>query len=662
MASSILSIGQSALAAAQVGLSTTGHNIANAATPGYSRQVVVQGAALSQSYGFGFMGQGTEIATVKRIYSEFLGAQVNTAQSAKSALDSYYTQIKQIDSMLGDSASGLSPALQGFFSGMQETASNPASIPSRQAALSSAETLASRFQSMAGRLQEIEQGVNSQVTSSVNVVNSYAQQIAKLNDVISLSQGATGKSPNDLLDQRDQLILDLNREIKATVVKQGDGAYNVFIGNGQPLVVGANPSRLTTTASATNPEKIEVAYQTNAGPVVVSASSLAGGKLGGVLEFRSQSLEPAQNALGRIAIGMAMSFNAQHQQGVDLNGNPGGAFFTLAGPVVRASTNNDATDPAVISASISDANALTTSDYRLQFDGTDYTLTRLSDNTLVDTFDNTDFPRTVEGVTLNLASGTAVVGDSFLIRPTVNGASGIAVAITDPRLIAAAGALPVVPVGTSASGTNAGDVVIGAATVDGSYTTPLAAPVTFTYQVDAVNGDGFILSTPVTVTDTGAPPTTTSYAAGDIVPYVDGATISFGGISFVLSSPMSIAPADGDSFTVAANPSGVGDNRNALLLAGLQTANTLGDGSTTYQGAYSQLVSEIGNKSRELQVTSTAAGMLLSEATVSLQNESGVNLDEEATNLLRYQQAYQAAGKVMQIASQMFDVLLSLGR
>ena len=653
MASSILSVGQSALTAAQVGLSTTGHNIANAATPGYSRQLVVQGAALPQSFGFGFMGQGVDISTVKRVYSEFLGGQVRTAQTTKSALDSHYAQIRQIDNLLADPASGLSPALQGFFSGIQEVASNPASIPSRQAVLSSAESLASRFQSLAGRLTELEQGVNSQVTSSVSVINSYALQIAQLNDIIGRSQSATGQPPNDLLDQRDQLILDLNREIKATVVKQGDGAYNVFIGNGQPLVVGANTSRLTTIASATNPEKIEVAYQTNAGPVVVSASSLAGGKLGGVLEFRSQSLEPAQNALGRIAIGMAMNFNAQHQQGVDLDGNPGGAFFTLAAPVVRANAFNDPASTAVVTASISDANALTTSDYRLQFDGTNYTLSRLPNGSPVTVVDGD----TVDGITLSL-TGTPVIGDNFLIRPTVNGASSIAVAINDPRLIAAAGTLPVVPVGTSASGSNAGDVVIGAATVDGSYTTPLAPSVTFTYD-DSTGEFTVSPATAVTVTVGGVP---TPYLAGTPVPYTDGATISFGGISFVLSSPMSTAPADGDSFTVAANPSGVGDNRNALLLSGLQTANTLGNGSTNFQGAYSQLVSQVGNQTRELDVTSNAAGKLLTEANISLQNESGVNLDEEATNLLRYQQAYQAAGKVMQIASEMFDVLLSLGR
>jgi flagellar hook-associated protein 1 FlgK len=620
--------------------------------------VVVQGAAQAQNFGFGFMGQGAEIATVKRIYSEYLGVQVQSAQTAKSGLDSYYTQIRQIDNLLADPTTGLSPALQDFFAGVQELSSNPASLPSRQAALSSAESLASRFQSLAGRLDEMKQGVNSQIQSSVGVINTYAEQIAKLNDAVSKAQRADGQPPNDLLDQRDQLILDLNKEIRATVVKQGDGNYNVFIGNGQPLVVGVTPSALTIQASATNPERIEVAYRASNGSVVsLSETGLTGGKLGGLIEFRSKTLEPAQNALGRVAIGLASTFNAQHQLGVDLNGVAGGTFFTAASPVVTASSANDMTSTAAVTASIGNANALTTSDYRLQYDGTNYTLTRLSDNVTTGPITS---GQTVDGVTFSL-SGTAVAGDSFLIRPTVNGASGIAVAITDPRLIAAAGALPVVPVGTSASGTNGGDVVIGAATVDSSYTTPLSAPVTFTYQVDAVNGDGFILSTPVTVTDTGAPPTTTSYAAGDIVPYVEGATISFGGISFVLSSPTSTPPADGDSFTVAANPSGVGDNRNALLLASLQTANTLGDGSTTFQGAYSQFVSQIGNKTRELEVTSSAAGKLLSEATLSVQNESGVNLDEEATNLLRYQQAYQASGKVMQVASEMFDVLLSLG-
>lgn len=640
MATSILSIGQSALTAAQVGLSTTGHNIANASTPGYNRQVVVQSAAQAQNFGFGFMGQGTEISTIKRIYNDYLGVQVQSAQTVKSGLDSYFAQIKQIDNMLADPAAGLSPALQDFFSGIQELSSNPAAIPSRQAALSSAEALAARFQSMAGRLNEMEQGVNTQILSSVSVINTFAQQIAQLNDTIGRAQRATGQPPNDLLDQRDQLVLDLSKEIKATVVKQSDGGYNVFIGNGQPLVVGVTTTALTNVASPTNPQKIEVAYRTSGGQlVIVGESGLAGGKLGGLIEFRSKTLEPAQNALGRVAIGLASTFNAQHQLGVDLNGAAGAAFFAVGSPVVRASANNDMTDPAVISASISDADALTTSDYRLQTsDGTNFTLTRLSDNTLVDTFNNTDFPRTVEGVTLNLASGTAVAGDSFLIRPTVDGASGFSVAITDPASLAAAA-----PIRAGAANANTGSGAISAGSVNAPPppNANLQQPVTITFT-SATTFD-------VTGTGTGNPTGLT---------YVPGATISYNGWSATINGN----PASGDSFTVGPNTGGVGDNRNALLLGALQTANSMNGGTATFQGAYSQMVSQVGNKARELEVTSSATGRLLSETTLALQNESGVNLDEEATNLLRYQQAYQAAAKVMQIASEMFDMLVSLGR
>ena len=549
MATNILSIGQSALAAAQVGLNTTGHNIANAATPGYHRQVVVQSAATAQDFGFGFLGQGAEISTVKRVYSEFLGSQMRTAQTGKSALDTYYTEIKQIDNMLADPASGLSPALQQFFGGIQELATNPASIPARQSALSSAESLAARFQSMAGRLQEIGQGINSQITTSVELINTYAVQIAQLNDAIGRAQGPTGQPPNDLLDQRDQLVLDLNKEIKTTVVKQGDGGYNVFIGNGQPLVVGVTTSRLSTVASPSDPKKLEVAYQTPTGTILVGNASLAGGKLGGLVQFRSQTLEPTQAALDTLAVGLATTFNDQHRLGQDLSGNPGGGFFT-----------------------------------------------------------------------------------------TATGAADLAVAITDPRLIAAAA-----PIRAAAASANTGTGVISAGTVNAPPppNANLQQPVTITFT-SATTYD-------VSGTGTGNP-------AG--LTYTPGATLSYNGWSATLNG----TPVAGDSFTVAANTGGVGDNRNALRLGALQTANVMGGGTATYQGAYSQVVSQIGNKTRELEVTRSAAGKLLTEARLSLETEAGVNLDEEATNLLRYQQAYQAAGKVMQIASQMFDILLSLGK
>lgn len=640
MASNILSIGQSALAAAQAGISTTGNNIANAATPGYSRQVVVQSAALPQNYGYGFLGQGTQIDTVKRIYNDFQASQVRATQSTNSSQSTYATQMQQVDNMLADPSAGLSPALQDFFKGVQNLAANPASAPSRQAALSSGQSLATRFQGLNDQLTQMNQGVNSQIASSVGVINTYAQKIAQLNDAITLAQGAANGQPaNDLLDQRDQLMMDLSKEINATVVKQDDGKYNVFIGNGQPLVIGNQTFALKTTVSPTDPGRTEVAYATNGNTVIMGENSLTGGNLGGLLAFRSQSLDPAQNALGRVAIGLASTFNAQHRLGQDINGNLGGDFFIVASPRVTASTANAGT--GALTATISNASALTASDYRLNFDGTNYKLTRVTDGA-VTTFST--FPQTIDGVSLNLA-GSPAAGDSFLIRPTVDGAKAINVAISNTSLIAAAA-----PIRTAAVSTNTGTGSISAGAVDAAYpSTPLATTVTLSFT----SSTNLNANTAVTVTSGG---TSTTYAAGASVPYTAGATVSFGGISFTLSG----APASGDSFTIDPNTGGVGDNRNALLLGALQTSNTLAGGTTTYQGGYSQLVSSVGNKTNELNVSSAASRNLLTSMVQAQQSVSGVNLDEEATNLLRYQQAYQAAGKVMQIASKMFDVLLTL--
>ena len=644
MATNILSIGQSALAAAQVGISTTGHNIANASTPGYSRQVVVQGAALAQNFGYGYVGQGVDVKTIQRIYSDFQAAQVRSTQTAKSGLDSYYAQITQVNNMFADSTAGLSPTLQSFFSGIQNLASNPSSGAARQTALSSANALASTFQSMGSQLDQMNQSVNTQVTSSVATINSLATQIAQLNSNIALAQGS-GQPPNDLLDQRDQLVLDLSKQIKTSVVPQDDGKYNIFIGNGQSLVVGSQAYALTTAASPTDPSRIVPAYDTQGKTVLLDGSALTGGQLGGLLDFRNQTLDPAKNALGRVAIGLATTFNAQHRLGLDQNGNPGGDFFTVGTPTVTANTGN--LGSGVATASISDVNALTTSDYRLQYDGTNYTVTRVSDGKAT-TF--ASFPQTIDGVSFNL-TGTPAAGDNFLIKPTATGATAFGVNISDPSLIAAAA-----PIVTSATTSNTGTGVISAGSVSSAYlASPLTAPVTLTYASGTNELTGFPASQPVTVTSNG---TTTTFAAGAPVTYTPGATISFGGVSFTLSG----TPTNADTFTVGPNTGGVGDNRNALLLGALQTANTLANGTASYQGAFSQMVATIGSKTNEINVTSTAEGQTLSNLVAAQQSTSGVNLDEEATNLLRYQQAYQAAGKVMQVASQLFSVLLSLGQ
>ena len=632
----IFGSGVSALNAAQIGLSTTEHNIANANTPGFNRQEVLLGTRLPQATGAGFIGQGVDVSTVKRIYNEFLSGQVLQGQAQASQLETYYQQIGQINNMLADPKTGLSPAVQVFFSAVNDVASSPESQAARQVMLGSAQSMVSQFQSLNQRMSDMNSSINGQVSSSVTTINSYAQQIASMNKNIVMAQAASnGQPPNDLLDQRDQLISQLNQEIKATVVKQSDGSFNVFIGTGQSLVVGEQAITLQAAQSLSDPSRLEVAYGSGASVTRLLQNSLQGGNLGGLIAFRRESLDVVQNALGRVAIVLADTFNQQHKLGQDLSGNMGGNFFAQPVPLVNTNTANTGT--ATISASVVSSSALTGSDYSLRFNGgTAYTLTRLSDNT-VTAF--ATLPQTVDGLTITTTAG-AIAGDSYTIRPTVNGARDIAVAISDPSKIAAS-----VPIRTNASLANIGSGRISEGTVNAT----LPANVNLQQPVSIVFDSP---PTTFTVTGVGIPG---SPVAG--VAYTAGSNVTYNGWTMQITG----APAAGDTFSVASNTNATADNRNALLLASLQTKNTVAGGTASYQGAYAQLVSQVGNKTRELETTSLAQTNMVNQIIQTQQSISGVNLDEEAANLMRYQRAYQAAGKVIQIANTLFDTLLSLG-
>ncbi len=644
MTTNILSIGQSALAAAQVGLATTGHNIANSGTVGYTRQLVTQGAVAGQNLGYGFVGKGTEVTGVTRAYSEFLTQQVLGAQVNRSSLDTYYSQIKRIDNLLADTSAGVSPALQDFFQSVQNLAAQPNDAASRQSVLSSSEALAARLNGLDAQFGDIRAGVNGQIESGVSAINAYARQISLLNDAIEkATTAAQGKPPNDLMDQRDQLIRELGQEVRVTVVAQGNSS-NVFIGNGQPLVVGAKSYSLAATSSPTDSTRTVVAYVTKDKTTVLADSALPGGRLGGLFEFRSQTLDPTQNALGRVAIALAFDVNAQHRLGQTPSGALGMDLFAVPQPLVSGSRDNLGT--GLPAAAIADPSQLTSSDYQLQFDGTNYKLTRLSDK---QSFSYASLPQTVDGFTLTM-SGTPATSDTYLIRPTAAGASGLRVQIRDIVQLAAAA-----PIRTQALPANAGTGSISAGSVDANFVPAnIASSLTLQYAAAGNQLSGFP-ALPVTVTANGS---SITYAAGAAVPFIADASYAFNGMQVSLSG----APADGDRFTIVANANGSGDARNAALIADLQGALTMGNGSAHFQGAYSQLVSDVGNKARELQVTSEAAGIYYSQAVDAQQSESGVNLDEEAANMMRYQQAYQAAGKLMQAASQMFQILLQLGQ
>ncbi|MEN6586979.1 MAG: flagellar hook-associated protein FlgK [Sulfuricella sp.] len=650
--SGIFGIGITGLRAAQIGLTTAGHNITNAATPGYHRQEIVQSANTPLLTGSGFIGQGTNVDTVKRIYSQFLDRQVQTAQTQSSYLETYSAQINQIDNMLADPNAGLSPSLQQFFQGVHDVAANPASVPSRQSMISSAAALVTRFQTLNQRFVELRDGVNSQISASTGIINSYAQQIAELNQrVIIAEAGSNGQPPNDILDQRDKLIADLNKEVNVTVVKQSDGAYNIFIGQGQALVVGQQAFSLTARPSQEDPERMDVAYVSNGNTTVLPQDSLDGGNLGGLLAFRAETLDKAQNELGRVAIGLAQTFNDQHRLGQDLNGNPGGDFFNVAAPKVVPNSTNTAGASAAVT--ISDVSGLTASDYRLRYDGatTSWSLFDVTKNqTVAMTGSGTvASPFVADGLSIVVSAPTVPANNaSFLIEPTRNGARDIGVAISDTAKIAAAAPIVAQTDNSSHGGTgNIGSGKISAGVVNPPPPTNAALQNNVTIA--------FIDATHFSVTDNT---TATVLAASVVYDPATVATVSYNGWTVELSG----APAAGDSFTVGPNTGGVSDNRNALLLAGLQTKSTLAGGTASYQSAYSQLVSSIGVKSRDINVTAQAQASLVEQSQQAQQSMSGVNLDEEAANLLRYQQAYQASGKMMQIASTLFDTLLSLGQ
>ena len=632
MSDGIFGIGISGLAAAQAGLVATGHNIANANTQGYHRQSIGQSAATPVFTGAGFMGQGVQVDTVARAYSQFLDTQLAQSQSQASYYSTYFAQLSQIDNVVADTNAGLSPALQDFFRAAQEVATNPAAMPSRQSLLSAGAALAARFNTLAASFDDLRSGVNSQLTSTVGQINADASQIAALNSRILSSQQNPNQPPNDLLDQRDALVTDLNKLIGTTVISQSDGTINVVIGNGQNLVVGRQSMQLAATPALDDPRRLDIGYVVGASTVLLNPSSLQGGSLGALVAFRANELDAAQNSLGRVALGLAQSFNAQHRLGQDLNGAAGADFFAAPAPVVIGKSTNAGT--ATVTASVSNVSALTTSDYRLTYTGANYTVTRLSDNT---TTTYAVLPQTVDGVTITLAAGVAAASDSFLIQPTRDAASNMAMSLADPGQIAAAA-----PMRTNAALANIGSGAISA----GAVNTPpppdanLQQPVTITFT-SATTFD-------VTGTGTGNP-TGVAYTAGGAITY-NGWTAQIAG-----------SPAAGDTFTVLPNSGGRSDGRNALLLAGLQTQSILAGGATTIQGAYSQMVSVVGNNARQIQVTSQAQDKMVQQATSAQQSVSGVNLDEEAANLLRYQQAYQAAGKMIQIAQTLFQSILQLG-
>lgn len=442
----LANLGLSGINAAQYRLQTTGHNINNAATEGYNRQSVLVSTAGAQSTGSGFIGMGVQTDSIQRAYNNFVARQLVSAQTAGASIAAYGHEITQINNLFADRTVGISPALQKFFDGIQAVASAPADPAARQELLGRATSLAGQITEANAFLNDQRNNINTQITTTITQINSYAERINDLNQQITTAKaGGSGQPPNDLLDQRDQLVSEISQLVGVRVLEQG-GNVSLTLGNGQVLLGGTTVFPLQAIASADNPERIVVAYTALTGPGQTSAfelpeGSIKGGNLGGLVKYRNETLDSVQNDLGRLAAGLALSVNAQHKEGVDLNGDAGGEFFHLADPKAIAAAGNSAT----LAASFSPAAAkdLTALDYKIEFSGGKFTVTSVPYGTQV--FSGTQAELAARtpagdigiGVTLSFG-GAPAEGDSWLLQPTRNVAADLNVTINDPAKIAAA--------------------------------------------------------------------------------------------------------------------------------------------------------------------------------------------------------------------------------
>ncbi|MDR2188422.1 MAG: flagellar hook-associated protein FlgK [Azonexus sp.] len=671
MSSGLFGIAISGMNAAQLNLLTTSNNVTNASTPGYNRQRVLQATNISVNSGAGAIGTGVRVTTIERMYSAYLAQQVNTAQTRVSTLNAAYGYLAQIDNLLADADAGVSSALQNFFAGVQTVSADPSSMAARQSLVSSAQTMAERFQSVNGRVAEIKSEINGRVTDSVGQINSYAAQIADLNQQIVLAFGASGgHQPNNLLDQRDLLISQLGQLVGVTTSINTDSSYNVYFGSGQQLVAGARAQELVAMPSAADPTKTAVGLKLNSGGAVELPNALiTGGELAGVLAARD-SLVSVENQLGRLAVSLSLTLNAQHALGQDLLGNvagdPGFAsnlFSLTTATPLPVTPNYQNTGSGSVSATFAPPNApqppdysgnfttdLMASDYQVSFGaGGAYSVTRLSDNAVVASGVGAGAVN-FDGIDLNI-SAVGNNGDKFILKPYATAAETIRVnqnIVADPRLVAAAG-----PVAVTPDIANTGTLSISQGLAGVGYTAPTAALTLTATATDlqgvpgvwtAVYSDGTQATGPGNIALTNGSATLTGF--------------NYDGMYFSVSGA---PPASGsDSFTIDRNVDGVQDGRNILLLGNLQTQKTMEGGVSNFQDSYARMVSANGIETREAKIQLDAQTAIYNQAVETQQALSGVNLDEEAANLLKYQQAYQAASKIIQIQSTLFDTLLSI--
>lgn len=437
--SSLINSAMSGLSAAQSALNTVSNNISSYNVAGYTRQTTILGASNSTLTGGGWVGNGVYVSGVQREYDAFITNQLRAAQNQSSGLTTRYQQMSKIDDVLSDTTNSLSANLQDFFKSLQTLVSNAEDPAARQTVLGKADGLVNQFKTNDQYLRDQDAQVNTAISTSVDQINNYAKQIANLNDQISRLTGVgAGASPNELLDQRDQLVSELNKIVGVDVTVQDSGTYNISIANGYTLVQGSNASQLAAVKSSADPARTTIAYvDATAGNVEISEKQITTGSLGGLLTFRSQDLDQARNTLNQMALAFADAMNTQHQAGFDANGDKGGKLFDFGSPAVLSNGKN--TGSASVTATMTDSTKVQATNYKVEYNGTDWTITRLSDNTSFTAKPDASGNLSFDGLNVKI-SGSANNKDSFIVKPVNDVIVNMDVAISDESKLAMASA------------------------------------------------------------------------------------------------------------------------------------------------------------------------------------------------------------------------------
>lgn len=672
----LLQLGVSGLLTAQQQLSTAGHNIANVNTDGYSRQRVLQQTTTPVTSGSNFLGTGTRVAQVQRVFDQFRYNEVVFNQTVNSNAQTMSTKLGQLDDTMSRIGPNITNSVNDLFSAVNSLVDVPGDLGLREVMLAKASTLSQNVQSMQRTLNGEYQAINDDLVSSAAIVTSIAQQLAIINrDIVTAS--ANQGSPSDLLDQRDKLITDLSQYTKVSTVAGKDGLLNVYISNGQSLVSGVTAFAVKTIDGDPDPRQLQLVIESPSGVQQNMAGKMIGGSLGALVDYRDGVLTDTINKLGQTSIAVAQTFNQAQSQGLDLNGLTGQKLFTdindpvaVGRRVLAAGTN----DPGNVAGGveITDINQLSSDDFRLDYTGGTYTLTNLTSGKSevmteilpaspvgARSFETLDASGKPTNGFIFKEAGIPVDGDRFELHPTRLGANNLNVALTAPEQIAASS---IAEVYASSDNVNSAKLEIVSINNPGAANFPTAgsglslevyeAPAgTFNYQLLDSAG----VAQPLTDNAGTALGTSATYTTGPL-------QFSAAGMSFKLSGQPSGQTSNAPEVYNIEYAFGEGNNKNLLAMAGLSDAKLMNQGRSSLIDIHEESITSVGSQTATARIAAGAAETLFNQASARMSNNSGVNLDEEASNLLRFQQAYSASARVISTANEIFQTLLQAAR